>query len=459
MLLNRELKPSEIDFVLFHLSHHLEGFHHIRPLLHYGRHRAEGDVVSFFASPDGIDLSLTVVHDGIPVLFPLFNDAAMYRMEEGRLLFSHDLLKSAFYLLSGYQEWSQPAVVDQWQRFPYEASIQCRLGMIHKPLVNYYFEWIIDGLFEFTAFHNIPLQRRMPFGRMGLHLSHDIDLLRYHSSRKVLYRMAQLVGLRPIHMPRKRLFHSMINILLDKVRIQRAENPYWSFSKILNTERYFGFQSSWFFLPRDGGPFDADYNLHDPDVLDMIHRLAGLEQEIGLHGSIKGATDYGHLRTIYQNFAQLLGHQPAGIRMHFLSLKYPDTMREFDQMGISYDCSLGFSKMEGFRFGYCFPFRPYDHERGEMSSVWEIPLVAMDTTLLEHRRLGYDEVFHQFEILLDEVARFHGVFTLLWHNTTFDEWQHPGIVKFYESLHHYLSQYSPVSFTGGAIVDKMASLR
>ncbi|MGV8828504.1 MAG: polysaccharide deacetylase family protein [Breznakibacter sp.] len=459
MLLNRELKPSEIDFVLFHLSHHLEGFHHIRPLLHYGRHRAEGEVVSFLASDEDIDLSRAVVLECIPVLFPISEDVVMYRMEEGRLVYCHDLLKSAFYLLSGYQEWSQPDLADQWQRFPYEASIQCRLGIIHKPMVNYYFEWIIDGLIEFAAFHNLPLQRRMPFGRMGLHLSHDIDLLRYHSSRKVLYRMAQLVGLRPINLPRRRLFHSVVNTLFDKVRIQRAENPYWSFSKILNTERYFGFRSSWFFLPRDGGPFDADYDLHDPDVLDMIQRLVDLEQEIGLHGSIKGASDYAHLSETHENLAQLLGRKPAGIRMHFLSLKYPDTMLEFDQMGISYDCSLGFSKMEGFRFGYCFPFRTYDHDRGRMSSVWEIPLVAMDTTLLEHRRLGYDEVFQQFEILLDEVARFHGVFTLLWHNTTFDEWRHPGIVKFYESLHHYLSQYSPVSLTGEGIVDKMESLR
>lgn len=88
MLLNRELKPSEIDFVLFHLSHHLEGFHQLRPMFHYGRHQAEGEMVSFLASDEGVDLSRAVVLEGIPVLFPLSEDVAMYRMEKGGWCFA-----------------------------------------------------------------------------------------------------------------------------------------------------------------------------------------------------------------------------------------------------------------------------------------------------------------------------------------------------------------------------------
>ena len=460
MLLNRQLTSAEVDFVFFHLAHHLEGFDQLRAFLSYGCPDSASTKVFFCASREAIDLSGSVVVDKVPVLFPLSADLQLYALSpDGSLKFHHDLLKSAFYLLSGYQEWSQRELADQWQRFPYEQSIQYRLGIIHKPLVNYYFQWIIEGLSEFAAFHHIPVKNRFLFGRMGLHLSHDIDLLRYHSFRKVLYRIAQVVGLRRAHIPRKRLFISVADSFLKAFQFRLVQNPYWSFSKILNTERYYGFRSSWYFLPRDGGPFDADYSWHQNDVCSIIAKLKALQNEVGLHGSIRGATDFQLLQQSLDELSAVLGEKPQGIRMHFLALEYPDAFRNFDKLGIAYDCSLGFSRMEGFRFGYCFPFRPFDHHHGRMADTWEIPLLAMDTTLLVHRKLDYDAIYSQLETLLEEVSRFGGIFSILLHNTTFDEYQNPGFLKFYEALHHYFSQYSPISLTGSEIINRMNSLR
>jgi hypothetical protein len=100
---------------------------------------------------------------------------------------------------------------------------------------------------------------------------------------------------------------------------------------------------------------------------------------------------------------------------------------------------------------------PFDHKKQEIIHILEIPLTLMDTTTLVHKKMTYDEIFNSTEILLEEVRKFGGVFSLLWHNTTFDETYNPNIVMFYEQLHHFFSQYNMQSLTTSEISDKMQS--
>jgi hypothetical protein len=79
----------------------------------------------------------------------------------------------------------------------------------------------------------------------------------------------------------------------------------------------------------------------------------------------------------------------------------------------------------------------------------------MDTTLLVHKKLKYEKIFEITEQLLEETRRFGGVFSLLWHNSTFDETYNPGILKFYEELHHFFSQYNLQCLTTSDITNKM----
>ena len=458
-MLNRFLTPSEVDYVFFHLSHHLKGFDALRPHINYSSSASKGESdIWFYATSDGLDASGLTTIAGVPILFPgVARCDRPWSMTDGVLRFHHDLIKSAFFLLSGYQEWELREKNDAYHRLPYELSVQYKLNLIHKPLVNYYFKWIIDGLLHYCDHHSIALESRRIFGRMGLFLSHDIDLLRYDDTRKVAHRLAQLAGFRRREYGASKLIKSVSQSLGRVFRLLPQENPYWSFAKILNTERHFGFTSSWYFLKKVGGVFDADYRWDDSDVAQMIGRLSALGQEVGLHGSLKSSTNEGQF-TDELYYMEEMGIKVRGVRMHFLSFKQPDTIGYMEQLGVEYDTSLGFSRMEGFRHSYCHPFRLFDHRHGRMSQVWEIPLVAMDTTLLEHRKMSFDDIFNALEPLLDEVSSFGGVFSLLWHNSTFDEYKHPGILKFYEDLHLYFSQYSPLSLRGVDIVERMESI-
>lgn len=455
-MLNRTLDGVEVEYVLFHLSNHLVGLEQLREKMSYGDDC--GTTIFFPASSSALSLSDIVFVDDIPVLFPLSGSSKPYTFIDGRLVFQHDLLKSAFFLLSGYQEWANPDKVDHWNRFDYNSSVQFQLGVIQRPLVNYYFQWIIEGLLQFAAFHNLSLERRKPFGRMALHLSHDIDLVRYHSFRKVAYRVLQLLYLRKRNYSGMTTVKSIVSSIRYLFKAEGVDNPYWSFAKILNTEKYFGFKSSWYFLCSDGGPNDADYSWDEQDVKDMIVTLSRLNQEVGLHGSIRGSEDFEVLKYSFNKLSDIIQNKEFGCRMHYLCVRNPSTLLMLDSIGLLYDCSLGFSKAEGFRNGYCFPFRIFDHEKHRMLDMWEIPLMAMDATMFGHNKRSYDDVFGLMEVLLEEVSKFNGVFSLLWHNSMFDEFEYPGILKFYEDLHLYLSQYNPNGLTGKEIIGRITSI-
>jgi len=89
-----------------------------------------------------------------------------------------------------------------------------------------------------------------------------------------------------------------------------------------------------------------------------------------------------------------------------------------------------------------------------MINLWEIPLIAMDVTLFHYRQLSTDDALSAVKDLVNEIKKFNGVFTLLWHNTFFDEDRFPGIKKFYEGLLQYIHSERPQNKLGYEIINE-----
>jgi hypothetical protein len=115
----------------------------------------------------------------------------------------------------------------------------------------------------------------------------------------------------------------------------------------------------------------------------------------------------------------LLGSGPLGGRQHFLRWK-PSTWRAWEDIGLAYDSTLGFADAIGFRVGTSVPYHPWLMDEDRESALLEIPLLVMDSTLVENRYMGLDET-HSLSRVTTLVRRCEiagGVFTLLWHNTS-----------------------------------------
>ena len=108
------------------------------------------------------------------------------------------------------------------------------------------------------------------------------------------------------------------------------------------------------------------------------------------------------------------------------------TLEVLEQTALKYDATLGFAEHIGFRRGTCFPFYLYDFKRKQISTILEFPLIIMDTTLIhaKYMKISQHETLHQIEPLIAEVKKFHGVLSVLWHNTSFSDYKYTGWKKF-----------------------------
>ena len=119
----------------------------------------------------------------------------------------------------------------------------------------------------------------------------------------------------------------------------------------------------------------------------LVETLAGVDAEVGLHGSYGAADDEQRLAGEKATLDHL-GVRPEGLRYHYLRIDPHRNLRPLAALGFAYDTSLAFSDAVGFRAGLARPFRPWDFDREEPLDLVEIPLAVMDVTLAERRYLG-----------------------------------------------------------------------
>lgn len=363
------------------------------------------------------------------VLFPASDSDDWYIFDQqGNLVFRHDLLKSAFYLLSGYQE-SLPYKGDAEGRFSFADSIQKKFEFATFPLVNFYFEIVGNGLAEFCRRYDLAFERRDIWDgrKFGFVLSHDVDRVDQYTIHELKLRLKQLLRSGRDSGRFYLLIRSIIGLL-------RGENPYWNFEWMKKLEKTSGLNSVWYFLPRHVLHRDAYYSFSEQRIKQLAASLLDAGDEIGLHGVYHARNDQNLFQQNLKEITALTGRPPAGVRQHWLSFKYPQTLRIIEKAGLKYDTSWAFADYAGWRNSFCLPFRPYDLEQDRMMNLWEVPLCVMDASLLEYQKLSTQQAFGIVDQMLQATRRFNGLFVLLWHNSFFDEYLNPGVVELYQKI-------------------------
>ena len=452
------LNHAQIEYVLYHLGHHIVLNEAIKKSFIYVRQGEDISVhrnrIIFLLSEKQFDAAKVDAADDIPVLFPVLSGTHHFKSINGNIIFNNDLLKSAFYLLSGYQE-RNPGMPDPLGRFAFQVSVQSRLDIIIRPVVNYYFDAIISGIREFCRLQNIEFALRKLFNNFAFFMTHDVDRISYYNLNSLLNTVKQLTGLLKSGKTKSFLVKEVLNIGFHIINIFKRNDPYWNFSELSDLEKKLGIRSAWFFLPEDQKHADSYYNLSDKKIRELIGFLKNEGHEIGLHGTVRSHYSIDALKKIINELIAVTGLNRTGIRQHRLMWKHPDTALIQEEAGIIYDTTLGFAGHEGFRNSYCHPFRLYDFEKERMLSYWEIPLIVMDSTLFYYRKLDFRDALKTIDQLLNEISAFNGVFTLLWHNDYFDEVERPGITDFYNGLLERIMSEKPEVLTGMDIIKKL----
>jgi hypothetical protein len=194
-------------------------------------------------------------------------------------------------------------------------------------------------------------------------------------------------------------------------------------------------------------PNDSGYDPRHRKVRGVVDWLREIGLESGVHPSYNTFRSPEKLRREVAILRDVLGERPLGGRQHYLRW-CPDTWIEWENCGLAYDSSVGYSEQIGFRAGTCVPYRPWLFPLNRQADLLEIPLLVMDRTLLGYMGLGKEHAIQVVRELMARCRTVGGVFTILWHNDAFLE---PAYRDVYLGLLETLKGSENYDWQAGAI--------
>lgn len=358
-----------------------------------------------------------VLPEPLPVLFGV-PGRPWFRREGASIELAADLLGSAFYLLSRYDE-ALPGPRDAHQRPGLESICALHAAHLDHPLVDEYVEVIWSCLSSLNA----GLARRDR--RFSILPSHDVDAPYRYLFRPWRRILRNVVG----DAWRRKSPRGAARDLLSACATKRGEwsnDPFNCFDRLMASSEERGLTSTFFFLTgNDRGPMDGDYSIAHPALRHLISEANRRGHRIGLHGSYETAIDGARMHRemqVLQNVCADEGVRERALpsRQHFLRWKAPDTLRHLVDAGSCEDNSLGFAERPGFRCGTSHNYPAYDLTARRQLPLRLQPLILMECSVIDARYmgLGTGEAARALMVRLKDICRyFQGDFSVLWHNS------------------------------------------
>jgi hypothetical protein len=331
---------------------------------------------------------------------------------QAELTITGDLLGTAFFFLTRYEEVAAPAL-DGHGRHRADGTLAGRGGWLGRPVVNEIAE-VLWASIERQWPGVVRVQRKF-----RLLVSHDVDHPRCISGRsgpRLVAGAARALVRQGWQAAARRLDG------WSRVRRGGAKaDPCWTFDWLMTESERRGVRSAFYFIP--GGGKGAEYRLGDREIADLMAGIAARGHEAGFHPSYDAADqpqlfnkELSSLRDACEAAGLPTTH--LGGRHHYLRWRADRSWAQWHAAGLEYDSSVGFASAPGFRAGICSEYSTFDLARGMAMPFRERPLVVMDVSLLDKIYLGlsHGEAVDRAVGLARTCRRYQGDFVLLWHN-------------------------------------------
>ena len=316
-----------------------------------------------------------------------------------------DLFAATFFMLTRWEE-SATAERDRHGRFPASEAAAVRFGFLDRPVVN---EWA-DLLYEMLV--QLGWKQPRPPRRFKLSVSCDVDHPRLWWS--VSDRFKTLAGSLFVRGNVKEFSYWLRRYIF------RAGDPYDVFEEWMDILDACGLKAHFNFLGERAPSSDCYYPLRHPFVRKTVAKLAKRGQSIGFHPSYEAFENAGlFLREL--NSVRDISPVPVTTgRQHYLRFEAPDTWNVWENTGMTWDSTLGYSEADGFRCGICHDFPVFDIVQRKMLNLREKPLIAMDVTLAQYRKYTPEAALEKLQALKHTVRKHQGEFVFLWHNSSWN---------------------------------------
>ncbi len=388
--------------------------------------------------------------DNIPIFYPTsprINEHT-YRKNTS-IIFSHDIFQQIFCLQTLYYE-QDLKEKDKLGRIKPEATLNFQLGFLNRPLVDYLFAIIVDVLEDYCQMNNIPFKRINLLPQHTFLLSHDVDRIETYSLYNTINSVKQV-----LLQANKKNFTSAKKHIIEYFRFQNRDNSLWDFPLLRKIEQEFNLKSTYYFLNKGKLHQDAYYSLTSPQILALINTIQADQNEIGLHLTIAGNQDESIVAQNLEKLNKLIKEKIVGTRSHWLRFEARTTPDILEKLGIIYDSSIGHYSHEGFRSGTCLPYKLFSFSQNRILNIWELPLIYMDCMILDYQDISEREALNKLSALLQEVIKFKGIYSVLWHNGNFAN-PHPyNRYKFYRNIIKMVLRTDPSNLTAKSLLESL----
>jgi hypothetical protein len=199
------------------------------------------------------------------------------------------------------------------------------------------------------------------------------------------------------------------------------QDPFDTYEYILDTCLSQHIEMRCFFLLADPSRHDINVDYRNAQLRERIQDMHDGGATVGIHPGYESHHDVRILMKEIARLETIMGEKVTHSRQHFLKFKLPVTYRRLLDCGVLHDHSMGYADVPGFRAGTAHPFKWFDVEKNETTSLIVHPVVVMDSTLRQYQKLDTLEAMQVVAQLKAEVRQTGGDFVSLWHNETVAE--------------------------------------
>lgn len=365
-----------------------------------------------------------------------------------------DIISNAFFMLTRYEEViTSKSEKDIHGRFIGKESVAYKNNFLHRPIVNEYISFLWNIIEEF----NLGYKKKNWWNskQFATCLTHDVDkVFKYNTLKNEIKNCGRfLIREKSISKAVKNL------VLFINSKKDYKKDLFWNLDKVMNKELKREFKSSFYFMSGGNSEVDNKYSVEDKRVIELIQFVEDKGFEAGYHGSYNSYNNLEMMKSEKTKLDKLIKNKYYGCRQHYLRFNIPKTWTIQEKLGITYDASLGYADCEGFRCGYCFPYKPYDLINDRIIDIWEIPLIVMEGTIVDKQYSNLDrkEGIRKIEQLIKITKKYNGVFNILWHNSSFDIMNKTWLqwIDGYDEVLDFLLSENTFGTSGGKIIDLM----
>lgn len=373
---------------------------------------------------EGVKANL--VEPSVPVLY-----GSPGLVENGKHLHLNiDIFGSAFFMLSRYEELITKDR-DNHDRFPAWASVAFKAGFLDRPIVNEYLEILWECLHELwpdltrmerSANNFITCDADWPF---------DPAMYRLQPAIKKVARLL-IKYKKPISAIRAGVMYFSTKLGF-KVKDTYRDAIDW----MMDVNEAAGNHVAFYFITQNTSKSDSFEDFDSTKMRLLFREISQRGHEIGIHpgyNTFNNSTSFkASVDTLKRLFKEEGIEQDAiGGRQHFLRWDSAQTSYLWEQNDLAYDSTLSFADKAGFRCGVCYEFTMYDLVNRKAFKLKQRPLIVMECTVIAPRYegLGYTkEALALFNYFKQVCFQYNGTFTILWHNSHFENRQDKDYYK------------------------------